>query len=34
MLYALHKDDEDWNVYKSPALRCEDSGEVIEIKKV
>jgi hypothetical protein len=34
MLYALHKDDEDWNVYKSPALRCEDSGEVIEIKEI
>jgi hypothetical protein len=34
MLYALHKDDEHWNVYKSPALRCAESGEVIEIKEV
>lgn len=34
MLYALHKDDESWSVYTSPALRCEDSGEVIEIKEV
>ena len=34
MLYALHKDDEDYNVYTSPALRCADSGEVIEIKEV
>lgn len=34
MLYHLHKDDEYWSVYKSPALRCEDSGEVIEIKEV
>lgn len=34
MLYALHKDDKEWNVYKSPALRCENSGEIIEIKEV
>ena len=34
MLYALHKDDKEWNVYTSPALRCEDSGEEIEIKEV
>lgn len=34
MLYALHKDDEHWNVYTSPALRCEDSGEEIKIKEV
>ena len=34
MLYALHKDDDDWNVYTSPALRCADSGEPIEIKEV
>ncbi len=34
MLYHLHKDDEHWSVYTSPALRCEDSGEVIEIKEV
>ena len=34
MLYALHKDDEEWNVYRSPALRCKDSGEIIEIKEV
>lgn len=34
MLYALHKDDDNWNVYTSPALRCEDSGEIIEIKEV
>lgn len=34
MLYALHKDDEEWNVYTSPALRCEDSGEIIEIKEI
>jgi len=34
MLYALHKDDEDYNVYTSPALRCKDSGEPIEIKEV
>ena len=34
MLYALHKDDEEWNVYKGPALRCENSGEIIEIKEV
>ena len=34
MLYALHKDDKNDNVYTSPALRCEDSGEVIEIKEV
>ena len=34
MLYALHKDDEHWSVYTSPALRCADSGEVIEIKEV
>jgi hypothetical protein len=34
MLYALHKDDDNNNVYTSPALRCVDSGEVIEIKEV
>jgi hypothetical protein len=34
MLYHLHKDDEHWSVYKSPALRCADSGEIIEIKEV
>lgn len=34
MLYALHKDDAEWNVYTSPALRCKDSGEVIEIKEI
>jgi hypothetical protein len=34
MLYALHKDDAEWNVYKSPALRCEDSGDVIEINEI
>ena len=34
MLYALHKDDENCNVYTSSALRCADSGEVIEIKEV
>lgn len=34
MLYALHKDDKESNVYTSPALRCEDSGEIIKIKEV
>lgn len=34
MLYALHKDDKEWNVYTSPALRCKDSGEVIEINEI
>lgn len=34
MLYHLHKDDEHWSVYTSPALRCADSGEVIEVKEV
>lgn len=34
MLYHLHKNDEHWNVYTSPALRCKDSGEVIEIKEI
>ena len=34
MLYALHKDDKEWNVYTSPALRCKDSGEEIKIKEV
>ena len=34
MLYHLHKDDEDYNVYTSPALRCKDSGEVIKIEEV
>lgn len=34
MLYALHKDDTEWNVYTSPALRCEDSGEIIEINEI
>ena len=34
MLYALHKDDKEWNVYTSPALRCDDSGEVIKIEEV
>ena len=34
MLYHLHKDDKYWNVYTSPALRCEDSGEEIEIKVI
>lgn len=34
MLYHLYKDAEYWNVYKNPALRCADSGEVIEIKEV
>lgn len=34
MLYALHKDDEHWSVYTSPALRCKDSGEEINIKEV
>lgn len=34
MLYHLHKDDEHWSVYTSPALRCENSGEIIEIKEI
>jgi hypothetical protein len=34
MLYALHKNDDNNNVYTSPALRCEDSGEEIKIKEV
>ena len=34
MLYALHKDDEECNVYTSPALRCENSGKVIEIVEI
>lgn len=34
MLYHLHKNDEHWNVYTSSALRCENSGEEIEIKEV
>lgn len=34
ILYHLHKNDEHWNVYTSPALRCENSGEEIEIKEV
>ena len=34
MLYALHKDDKEWSVYTSPALRCANSGEIIEIKEV
>ena len=34
MLYAIHKDDKEWNVYTNPALRCDDSGEVIKIKEV
>lgn len=34
MLYHLYKDEDYWNVYTSPALRCEDSGKVIEIKEV
>lgn len=34
MLYHLHEDDRDYNVYISPALRCKDSGEEIKIKEV
>ena len=34
ILYHLHKDDKYWNVYTSPGLRCEDSGEEIEIKEI
>ena len=34
MLYHLHEDDRDYNVYTSPALRCADSGEEIKIKEV
>lgn len=34
MLYHIHKDDEYWNVYTSPALRCADSGKEIKIKEV
>lgn len=34
MLYYIHKNDDNWNVYTSPTLRCEDSGEEIEIKEV
>lgn len=34
MLYHLHKDDEHWSVYTSPALRCEDSGEEIKIQEI
>lgn len=34
MLYHIHKDDKHWNVYTSPALRCADSGEEIEIKEI
>lgn len=34
MLYHIHKNDDNWNVYTSPALRCEDSGEEIEIKEI
>lgn len=34
ILYALHKDDNDWNVYKSPSLRCENSGDIIDIKEI
>ena len=34
MLYYIHKNDDNWNVYTSPALRCEDSGKEIEIKEI
>lgn len=34
MLYHIHKDDEDYNVYTSPALRCQDSGKEIKIEEV
>ena len=34
MLYHLHEDDRDYNVYTSPALICADSGEEIKIKEV
>lgn len=33
MLYTLHKHDERWNVYTTPALRCEESGEEIIVKE-
>jgi hypothetical protein len=32
--WTLMQDADDWNVYKSPTLRCEGSGEVIKLEEV
>lgn len=34
ILHQLNVNAPDWNVYKSETLRCEDSGDCIEIKEI
>lgn len=31
---TIRRDKQDWNVYNSETLRCEDSGEPIEVKEI
>jgi hypothetical protein len=31
---TLMQDADDWNVYKSPTLRCEGSGEIIKLEEI
>lgn len=32
--WTLMQDADDWNVYKSPTLRCEGSGEIIKLEEI
>lgn len=32
--WTLMQDADDWNVYNSPTLRCEGSGEVIKLELI
>lgn len=33
-LWTLLQNSKDWNVYKSPTLRCENSGEPIKLDEI
>jgi hypothetical protein len=32
--FAIQRKDNDWNVYKSPTLTCEEQGGLIQIKEI
>lgn len=34
ILHYFHKDDAEWNVYKSPTLTCDESLPLIKIEKI
>lgn len=34
MLYHIHRNDDDWNTYKSPALTCNLSGNILIIEEL